>query len=123
VFGKQCSLPSNLTGEVEPLYTTDNYALELKYRLQSAQKEAYENLVHSKTKRKQKYDEIRVKEYHYEPGDLVLLKNEHRSKLEPIYLGPFKVIMDKKPNVELEIKNKHQMVHKDRIKPYILYIN
>lgn len=46
VFGNVCRLPSNLTNDlVEPLYNADDYALELKYRLQLASKEVRKNLI------------------------------------------------------------------------------
>lgn len=37
VFGKQCNIPSNLTTSLDPIYNFDNYAVELKYRLQKSQ--------------------------------------------------------------------------------------
>jgi hypothetical protein len=125
VFGKICVLPSNIATVqdiVDPLYNVDDYVCELKYRLQCAHKDAHENLEKSKIKRKNIYDlSVRIKTY--QPGDLVLLKNEQRKKLDPIFNGPFKVLEEKGPNVELEINNKKQVVHKDRVKPYIFYIS
>lgn len=44
VFGKKCSLPSNLTNDLDPLYNFNSYPCELKYRLQLSQKEAKNNL-------------------------------------------------------------------------------
>jgi Integrase zinc binding domain len=121
VFGKSCVLPSNIVNaSAEPLYNPDNYFCELKYRLKCACKEAQENLIKSKIKRKVNYDS-QTKPYRYQPGDLILLKNEQRKKLEPIFTGPYKVINDSNPNLEIELKDKKYLVHKNRVKPYIFY--
>jgi hypothetical protein len=122
VFGKLCSLPLNVvTGDVEPLYNPDDYLQELKYRLKVAHREGYRNLIVSKNKRKDQFDE-QTKEVIFRPGELVLLRKENRKKLDDVYIGPFEVIQDEDPNVELKIKNKTQLVHKNRIKPYICFI-
>ena len=55
----------------------------------------------------------------YSRGDLVLLKNEARSKMENIYLGPYRVITDEGPNVKIALGiDKYEIVHKGRIKKY-----
>lgn len=60
----------------------------------------------------------------YEPGDKVLLKKENRhGKLDDLFIGPFEVLKCEDPNIQLKIKNRKQVVHKNRIKPYILYLN
>lgn len=119
VFGKKCNIPSNLTkNSVNPLYNCDNYPLELKYRLQTSQKEAYDNLYESKSARKQKHD-LKCNPITYKPNDLVLVKNETGNKLQSIYDGPYLVIKDVSPNVEiLKDKGKTDLVHKNRTKLY-----
>lgn len=118
VFGKKCCLPSNLSNNVvDPLYTIDNYPLELKFRLQQAQKEARDNLLNSKLKRKINYD-LNMKPIMYKPDDLILVKNEVGGKLDSVYLGPFKVVKDVSPNVEIVKDNKIDVIHKNRTKLY-----
>ncbi|KAG7301395.1 hypothetical protein JYU34_014336 [Plutella xylostella] len=117
VFGKRCNLPSNLSKTVEPLYNSENYSLELKYRLQKCQAEARKNLVASKVERKQKYDES-IKPVKYNKDDLILIKNEGGNKLDTIWIGPYVVIQDNSPNVIINKDNKIETVHKNRTKPY-----
>lgn len=117
VYGKKCHLPSNLSSTVEPLYNHDSYPLELKYRLQASQSEARNNLINSKLLRKCYYDTY-VNSTTYKPNDQLLLKNETGNKLTSLYSGPYRVIRDISPNVEIEINGKSDTVHKNRTKPY-----
>lgn len=117
VYGRKCNLPNNLSKCVEPLYNYDNYPLELKYRLQVSQTEARNNLIASKIDRKSKYNQY-VNPIRYKPNDQVLIKNETGNKLKQLYSGPYKVIRDASPNVEIEYKGKNNIIHKNRTKPY-----
>jgi hypothetical protein len=74
-------------------------------------------------KRKEMLDQkVRIKEY--QPGDKVLLQKENRKgKQDDLYIGPFEVIECSDPNVEIQIKNRKQLVHKNRVKPYIFYLD
>jgi RNase H-like domain found in reverse transcriptase/Reverse transcriptase (RNA-dependent DNA polymerase)/Integrase zinc binding domain/Integrase core domain/Retroviral aspartyl protease len=122
VFGKLCILPTNLVqgenGKIEPLYNIEDFSCELKYRIQTAQAEAYKTLIKHKEKRKEMYDkDSRPK--NIEVGDLVLVKNEVGKKLDCIYKGPFKVQQVEGPNAKLEVGNSSKIVHRDRIKKYI----
>lgn len=119
VFGNSCNLPSNLRDNVvKPLYNPDNYALELRYRLQLAWKEAHKNLVLSKLKRKDVWDK-KCNSIKYQRGDLILIKNETGKKLDMLYKGPYKVISENGPNVTVEKDGKVDSVHKNRTKPYV----
>lgn len=120
VFGKSCNLPSNLAypKEVDPLYNPDNYPLELKFRLQSAAKEAHENLITSKIARKNRNDRF-MRPLEIVIGDQVLVKKENRAgKLDVIFVGPFEVTAIEEPNIKIKIKNKEQLIHKNRVKKY-----
>lgn len=118
VFGKKCSLPSNLSKNyVEPIYNYESYPYELKYRIQLAQKEARDNLLSKKLNRKESYD-CKINPISYKINDLILVKNETGSKLDPIYLGPYKVVKDVPPNVEIIKNNKISVIHKNRTKLY-----
>lgn len=118
VFGKKCILPGNFNSNlVDPLYAHDNYALELKYRLQRAQKDARDNLIHSKIKRKTKYDTA-IKPVYYNKGDLLLLRNPSENKMDPIFLGPYLVVDDLDCNVKILKNGREDIVHKNRTKLY-----
>lgn len=119
VFGKKCILPTNLTGsEIEPIYNYDSYPAELRYRIQVSQKEARENLIESKMHRKHKYDN-NINPVNYRQDDLVLLKNESGNKQDSIYLGPYVVLRDLSPNVEIIKNGKPELVHKNRTKLFM----
>lgn len=120
VFGKIGILPSNLIQEIDPLYSFDNYPLELKYRLQTANADARKNLIASKVKRKQYFDKKNhCKSVSYKIGDKVLLKNcGENNKQKAIFKGPYKVIENKDSNVVIRIDSRLVEVHKDRIKFY-----
>lgn len=117
VFGRICNLPSNLMSHVDPLYTFDNYPLEMKFRLQKAQEDARNNLLQSKHKRKTLYDRT-ANPINYEKNDLILIKSEVGNKLSEIYDGPYKVLEDLEPNVLVNKNGKEVVVHKNRTKPF-----
>jgi hypothetical protein len=57
VFGHKSTLPSALKDTPGPQYIYDDYASELKSRLQTAHQMAKDNLIASKTKSKEYYDQ------------------------------------------------------------------
>lgn len=118
VFGKSCEMPSRISSDIEPLYNTDNYSLELKYRLQVANRDARENLLKCKEKRKQNYDR-NLNQTKYKPNDMLLVKNETGSKLETLYHGPYVVVEEQEPNVKILRKGKIEIIHKNRTKPFV----
>lgn len=119
VFGKVCNIPTNLVKDtVDPLYNYESYPQQLKYQLQITQKQARDNLIKSKTIRKASYD-TNSNPVIYHPNDLILVKNETGNKFTSIYSGPYKVIRDIPPNVEIDKNGKIDLVHKNRTKKYI----
>lgn len=120
VFGKLCSLPSNIQNpeKIEPLYNFDDYYKLLKYKLQISQMNARTKLLQNKKQRTEKFNCNSIPAM-YKPGQLVLIKNETTSKLDKKYLGPFPIVQDRNPNVEIRFKNKTDLIHKQRIKPFI----
>lgn len=120
VFGKQCILPSNLIdcSREDPLNNLDDYSKLLKFKLQTIQTEVRDRLLVSKHKRTTNCN-VNRKQTIYEPGDLILIKNETGSKLDNKYFGPYPVIFDRNPNVEVNVNNKSEHIHKDRIRKYI----
>ena len=121
VFGKQHNLPKQLNSidRIEPIYNIDDYAKEVKFRLETAYKRARLMLESNKAKQKELYDS-KVLDFNLNIGDQVLLKNETGHMLEPVYIGPFEVIgMESNNNITVKNKkNKEQKVHKDRLKKF-----
>lgn len=123
VYGKQCKLPSNITNEIDPVYNYEDYATEMKNKLQIAHKDAKDALLKNKQKRKINYDaSYNTEEKVYEKGGFIMLKKENRKKLDPIYEGPYEIINDVGVNIEIKKNNKCKLVHKNRVKPYYCYI-
>lgn len=118
VFGKPCNIPSRLKDDLEPLYNFDNYALELKYRLQLAHRDARKRLIDSKIVRKVNYDQNK-KPISYKKDDLILIRNESSNKMDRLFNGPYVVIEEVGPNVKIIKNGKVDTVHKNRTKPYI----
>jgi RNase H-like domain found in reverse transcriptase/Reverse transcriptase (RNA-dependent DNA polymerase)/Integrase zinc binding domain/Retroviral aspartyl protease len=118
-FGRQANLPMDIIKtNLQPVYNLENYAKEFKYRLKIAYDRAAKYLLDQKIKRKEVYD-TKLNDVNFEIGDKVLLEAENRTKLEPVYLGPFEVIDLETVNVIIKGKNdKKQKVHKNRL---ILY--
>lgn len=98
---------------VEPLYNIDNYALECKYRLQMAHKEASKLIDKMKARNKIYYDR-NLNTLDVNLGDEVLLRKEPRNKLSKIYDGPFTVPVDGN-NVTILYKGKNLTIHKNRL--------
>lgn len=117
VFGRSGKIPCSISQYIEPLYNPENYALDLRYRLQVAHQDARNNLISNKEKRKCNYDK-NSNHVTYNNGQLVLVKNECAKKLDVLYEGPFTVLEDKGVNVRIIKNNKEQLVHKNRTKPY-----
>ena len=91
-------------------YDLDNYIKTLQAKLIISHREVREKLINNKHKVKLKYDQtskIKV----FEPGDKCLLRNETASKLEQPFLGPYTIIKEPGPNVELKIGERTEIVH------------
>lgn len=106
--------------KVTPLYNIDNYAKEIKFRLEVAHNRARQLLDKHKLRQKLAYDKNTL-DYKFNIGDLVLLKNEAGHKLDTAYKGPFKIknlLVRDNVNI-IDIKtSKEQIVHKNRLKIY-----
>ena len=123
VYGKDCRLPSNLTARVDPVYNYEDYALDLKNKLQVAHANTRGRLIKRKENRKERFDrDNKTREVKLEIGNLVLLKNESRKKLDPIYTGPYEVLEEEGVNCRIKYGSKSLVVHKNRIKPFYSYL-
>lgn len=107
-------------GKITPIYNIDNLAKEIKYRLQHAHKRATELIEKSKLRNKNNYDK-NSKPIELKIGDKVILLDETRHKLQPIYKGPFLVHKIEDYNIEILDVNtsKTKIVHKDNIRKYM----
>lgn len=116
LFGRKANVPSCFKREVEPVYNTDDYVLDLKYRLQEMHQIARQNIVKSKLIAKKYYDR-NARPFNVKEGDLVLIRDEKREgKFSPLKLGPYEVIKVISPeNSLVKIKNKTKVVHNNRL--------
>ena len=120
VFGRICTLPSNLQGydEIDPVYNIDDYSSILKFKIQTSQKEAKEKLINEKTKRINKSNQ-NIRQKTFKKGQKVLIRKEVRTKLDTKYEGPFEVVEDLDANIKIKkINDEIETIHKDRIKIY-----
>lgn len=121
VFGMQPKLPTSLTQTPEFHYTYDDYAQDLKMKLNKSFEIARNNIQQSKETNKKYYDKNSSHTV-YKVGDLVYLLNETSipstsRKLNPAYTGPYEIIsVDSPVNVTLRIKRRLVKVHTNRIK-------
>lgn len=116
LFGKICSIPGALQKE-SPLYNYDDLASKIKFQMQQCRKIAKANLEKFKEKQRER---VKSREREFQEKDLVLLKVEKRSKLEPLWEGPYEI--QKVEGVNMTIKGinkrKTQLVHSNRLKPF-----
>lgn len=123
VYGFAAVIPTSLSATPQTCYNYENYAAELKARLQHSHSIARKHILVSKEKSKILYDKnTTIITFHV--GELVLLRNEARkNKLDSIWTGPYKVIeINSSENTTIkELNNsKLKIVHNNRL---ILYKN
>lgn len=119
VYGRgPIELSKIFRGEIEPVYNIENYATELKYKLQLAHEQAQQFIKKNKEINKKYYDR-KINRIKIEIGDNIKVEKEPRNKHKNIYEGPFKVIEIDENNITyLDFSNKKQTVHKNRVIKY-----
>lgn len=121
LYGWRISIPTNLQKQPSPIYSYDDYHSQVRYKLQKAYEMARENSLNSKEINKEYFDYTKnTQNIEYKIGDEVLLLDKgKKTKLHNPYIGPFKIIeIISDTNVRLQITRRHDVVHKNLIKPF-----
>lgn len=119
VYSFKPNLPDFLIqAKIDPLYNLENYAKEMKFKLQTSLARARKFLNDTKSQRVIKFnesiDEVKIKE-----GDLVKVRVEARNKFDPWFKGPFKVVSIDYPNCTVKINDKQEMtIHLSKVKKF-----
>lgn len=118
VFGRLATLPGEeVMSNQKKVYDFENYANELRKRLQYSLENAKKII--EKVKQKRQLESLKsMNSIDINIGDLVLLKSCNRKKKDPPYLGPYKVININDLNVDIQIENKIKTFHKNLLKKY-----
>lgn len=119
LFGTEVVLPTKFLAKPTQSYNYDNYANEMRARLQISHQMARENILLQKERSKNNYDK-NSSPMEFQVGEQVLVRNETRkNKLEGIWKGPFPITeINSAENVTILIKNKNVQLHVNRIKRY-----
>ena len=118
VFGRKAEIPNEVLTKIDPWYNIDAYYQEVRYRMQISHQRARDFLVKVKQNRKIKYDVI-SQNLSLQKGDLVMLKNENRTKFDAWFKGPFTVVSTNGVNCTVKIENgKELTVHKNRVQKF-----
>jgi hypothetical protein len=122
LFGRPSVLPSALKGTPEPQYNYDDYVAELKSKLQTSHQRARENLIKSKGRNKEHYDET-ARALKLRVGDKVLLYDEtvrrgRSRKLSAQWIWPYTVTEVDNVNVTITKGRKPTKVHINRLRPF-----
>uniref|UniRef100_A0ABD2W970 RNA-directed DNA polymerase n=1 Tax=Trichogramma kaykai TaxID=54128 RepID=A0ABD2W970_9HYME len=119
VFGKLPTLPTEESIEKSgKIVTYTDYERKLCKTLSEIKAIAREKLIDAKLKNKFYYDK-KTNAESFKPGDYVyLLKGGKQHKLGDQYTGPYLVleVNNDNNNVKIEIKNKHKIIHANRLK-------
>jgi Reverse transcriptase (RNA-dependent DNA polymerase)/RNase H-like domain found in reverse transcriptase/Integrase zinc binding domain/Retroviral aspartyl protease len=116
VFGRKANLPIDVLAKIaQPVYNVEQYANELQFRLKMAYDKTKTYLEKEKEARKLEYDKnLRI--VNFKIGDKVWIRDEARQKLDPVNLGPYRIIKLEGVNVVIKNKkNKNQTIHSNRL--------
>lgn len=104
--------------QAEPCYNIDDYAKEVKYKMQVAYSLARKLLIQSKELNKKIYDK-NLNNVQFKLLNKILIVDE-KHKMNPIYESPYtiKEIDNNNVTIQHDITNKQKIVHKNRIIKY-----
>lgn len=117
VFNMKPNIPCGIFTTVEPLYNPDDVGKLNKYRYQVSLQNARHWLEEFKALQTERLNE-NSKEIPLKVGDLILVTLQNRTKLDPFFQGPFKIIEINHPNVFIEKKDLKYKIHMDRVIKY-----
>lgn len=117
IYGRTSNLPIDFGKEIKPLYNLDNYAFELKQRMELAHKEAREYIDKIKIQTKKFYDKS-INPITFKIGDKIKIKNEPYDKHKFTFSGPFDVIEVEDENIVINLNGKKYKIHKNRVAKY-----
>ena len=118
VFGKIPNIYNFLNEPIEPIYNIELYYKEIANRLKIAHKRAQDLVSKNKQDNKIIYDKT-SNEIKLKIGDLVLVDEQNRHKLDPLFKGPYKIKSINNTNCSVsDEKNKEITIHKNRIKKF-----
>ena len=113
VFGRNERITPNVKDTYSPLYNYDDYSKEFKYRLKIAHDRTRKHI--EQVKFKLLKEQQNINQVNFEIGDQIALTNENRTKLDPVYKGPYKVKEINGPNMIIEnTEGVVQKIHKNR---------
>lgn len=119
VYGKTPQLLDAIKSDrIDPVYNVDDYASEVKFRLQLAHRHARDLLEKAKVRNKLNYD-VKSNPIKLKKGDVVVLTNDGRKqKHQNSYKGPFEIESVDTSNVIVKDTktNKMKEVHKNRVR-------
>lgn len=117
LFGKKSNTLDILQNNCkpDPLYNIGSYERELKFRLQTIHAIVHKSIEQTKMKRTNDYNS-NIIETNLKIGDKVYLKLENRSKLDPLYSGPYIITALTTCNATIANGNRNSIeVHKSRL--------
>ena len=116
LYGNPLEIPSSLQKKTEPYYSYDNYAYEMKHKMQTAYNLAKELIIKNKNSTKEYYDKGKnLQDIHI--GDKVLiLDHTQKNKLTPLWEGPDPVIDVLDYNVKIQKEKRIATLYKNNVK-------
>lgn len=117
VYGFPASVPHTLSRTPSVVYNYDDYAVEIKQKLQESHRIVRDTIISSKEKSKEKYD-INNCQLEVNVGDKVWIKNHNqKGKLGSKWLGPFPVTsLHENENISIQRGRREVRLHKNEIK-------
>ena len=119
MYGVTLRAPQSVTvSDPAPYVCPEDYVEETRDAQSGIFRRVDGNSTEAKSKSKEYYDRSKVDpvERQINAGDRVMLRNEERSGLDPLFRGPFVVTKTAGSNVFLRINDSERCVHMNRVK-------
>lgn len=117
LYGNPVQIPSVFQRKLEPCYTYDNYAFEMKQKMQLAHNLARENLIDKKNKTKTYYDRNQNTQNIHIGDKVLILDHARKHKLTPLWLGPYEVIDTVgEYNIVIQKEKRTSTLHRNNVK-------